>query len=127
MRQTLFYLLFAYRRFVRAKGKDGMGEWKARFLILWVQAQSIFCLVWLTQRQWVESINPILGGLILIVPCVIWEEYLLADRSARLRYFAKFRSWPPLKRYTTDACVIAFSLLIAVAPLLIDSLYRNQF
>jgi hypothetical protein len=119
VKQAFFYLHFAYRRFVRAKDKDRMGEWKARFLLLWVQAQCIVCLLALADRQWAQSINPYIGGAIVIVPCYIWTEYLLSDRHASLRYTTKFKSWPPQKRYIVDSCVIVLTLLILFAPLLI--------
>lgn len=81
--------------------------------------------MWVVQRELVESVNPIFGAVLVTLPFIALNEYILADREMWLQYYRRFQQWSAIKRHVADTFAALFVLLAVVAPLIIRSFYTR--
>lgn len=120
-----YYLIFACRRWVRASDKDDIREWKARFLLLWMEIYGVLNLLW-TFKALPKGVNPILAGIVVTLPLVWLNEKALANKKEWHRYLARFRHWSRPHRLLADVCVALLFIANLIMPFVLKSLETHR-
>ena len=122
---VLYYLIFTFRRWMRASQKDDIREWKARFILLWLEINLVLTMLW-ALKALPDRLDPILVGILVTLPLVWFNEKTLANRKRWIRYSAKFARWGRVERLAADMGVVILIGATFAAPFVLKSLESNR-
>lgn len=123
VKTVYFYFIHALRRACGLSKKDSARfvEWKAQFVLMWVEANPIFVLIFLALQSIHREnfanpvvIGPIVGFSVLAANRSFFKKD--ADWNAYLRQFS---AMPRGMRIAADVCVAFIVLLSVYCPLFI--------
>lgn len=119
-----YYLIFTFRRWVRASEKDDIREWKARLILLWLQiytTMGVLSIFGLLPR----GVNPILIGIVVTAPFLLFNQKALSNKKRWAHYSSQFAKWAPSVRFIADAGVVLIVVLAFIMPFVLRSLTSN--
>ena len=124
--RAFYYLTCALRRLVGAASSNEFAEWKMRLLLLWIEGNVVVSLIFFMFREQIESVNRWLLALVVVVPLLVLNEYLLSDRQASMKYAREFSALPRGKRITAYTGAVLLVVGALMLPLLLRAAMSNR-
>jgi hypothetical protein len=120
-----YYFMFAFRRLFRASSEDGVGEWKAKTLLLLVDLSFMVNVGLAAFPDALDSLSPWVFGLAVAAPVAIANELIFSNQRRWAAYSKRFASLSKAKRRTADACVALVVVAAFVLPFVLRTLTTN--
>jgi hypothetical protein len=125
MSAIYYYAIYALRRFFRSDGLGSPKDWYATTMLAWVEMQLVVGVVWILRPSLFAHVSVLGGSLIVAIPTVAINRYLLSDHQRWNRYLKIFSKMPSATRWCADVAV-AFVVVAAIySPLILTSIRDN--
>lgn len=119
MLKDFYYLYYFLWRLCRASKDKSFGEFRVNSLLMLIEVNFVFGLIYFFLREQTGDINFVLYVVGMVTPLLVMNMYLFGSELKRAQYEREFKKYSQDKRRKADilaalACLFAFLLPLIV-------------